>query len=56
MAYHITDECINCGACEGECPVQSISEVEGKYVINPETCTDCGACAEVCPTDAAQQA
>ena len=21
MAYHITDACINCGACVSECPV-----------------------------------
>jgi ferredoxin len=56
MAYHITDECISCGACEGECPVSAISEGDGKYVIDPETCIDCGACAEVCPVDAPQQA
>ena len=24
MAYKITDECISCGACEPECPVQAI--------------------------------
>lgn len=52
MAYKITDECINCGACEPECPVEAISEGDEIYVIDPETCTGCGACAEVCPTDA----
>ncbi len=26
MAYRITDECINCGACEPECPNSSIYE------------------------------
>jgi len=26
MATHITDECINCGACEPECPNDAISE------------------------------
>ena len=52
MAYHITDECISCGVCEGECPIQAISEGEGKYVVDPDTCIDCGACAEACPTSA----
>ena len=26
MAIKITDECINCGACEPECPVEAIFE------------------------------
>lgn len=26
MAIHITDECINCGACEPECPNNAIYE------------------------------
>ena len=34
MAYRISDECINCGACESECAVGAISEGEGKYVID----------------------
>jgi len=56
MAYHISDECISCGVCESECPVQSITEGDGKYVIDPDTCIDCGACANVCPVSAAEQA
>ena len=34
MAYVISDECISCGACQAECPVEAISEGDGKYVIN----------------------
>jgi len=52
MAYKITDECIACGACELECPVEAISEGEDIYVIDPEKCTDCGACADICPVEA----
>ncbi|HOJ13729.1 MAG TPA: 4Fe-4S binding protein [Deltaproteobacteria bacterium] len=52
MAYVITDECISCGTCAEECPVDAISEGEDKYVIDPELCTDCGTCAEACPVDA----
>lgn len=56
MAYIISDECIACGACEAECPVNSISEGEGKYVIDAETCISCGACAAVCPVSAPAEA
>ena len=30
MAYKISDACIKCGACEGECPVSAISEGDAK--------------------------
>jgi len=52
MAYIITDECIACGSCEGECPVEAISEGEDKYVIDAKLCTDCGTCADQCPVEA----
>jgi ferredoxin len=52
VAYVINDECISCGVCADECPVEAISEGEDKYVIDPELCTDCGACADVCPVEA----
>lgn len=52
MAYKISDECISCGACAGECPVDAISEGETQYVIDADACLDCGACAATCPTGA----
>jgi ferredoxin len=52
MAYVITDECIACGSCEDECPVEAISEGDDKYVIDAKLCNDCGACAEQCPVEA----
>ena len=30
MARVITDECVSCGTCVGECPVDAISEGDGK--------------------------
>lgn len=57
MATMITDECINCGACEPECPNQAISQGEDIFVIDPKLCTECvgfhdeEACAAVCPVD-----
>jgi len=55
VAYKITDECIACGSCEAECPVEAISEGEGKYVIDEDKCISCGACAGVCPTSAIEE-
>ena len=52
MAYVISDECISCGACAGECPTSAISEGANKYEIDAATCIDCGACADTCPTSA----
>ena len=43
MAYKITDECIKCGSCESECPVNAISEGDDKYVIDANECLECGA-------------
>ena len=37
MAYVISDECVACGTCAGECPVEAISEGDGKYVIDADT-------------------
>ena len=51
MAYTITDACIACGACAGECQVEAISEGD-IYVIDADKCIDCGACADACPVDA----
>ena len=52
MAYVITDECVECGACAAQCPVEAISEGDGKYVIDADTCVECGACAAQCPVEA----
>lgn len=48
MAYQISDACISCGSCAGECPVGAISEGDGKYQIDAGACLDCGSCAGAC--------
>ena len=52
MAYKITDDCIACGACAADCPVECITEGDGKYVIDADACISCGNCKENCPVDA----
>ena len=58
MATVITEECINCGACEPECPNVAITEGDPIYKIDPNKCTECvghfdsSRCAAVCPVDA----
>lgn len=52
MAHKISDDCINCGACEPSCPVEAISEKNEKRVIDAGKCVDCGACVGTCPVDA----
>ncbi len=52
MAHKIDiDTCINCGACEAECPEGAISEIDGNMVIDEAKCVDCAACVDVCPSD-----
>lgn len=57
MATYITEDCINCGACEPECPTSAISAADEIYVINPAACMECvgfydhEACQAVCPVE-----
>lgn len=57
MAHSINEECINCAACEPECPVEAISQGDEHYVIDPNKCVDCEGhfdepqCVSVCPID-----
>jgi ferredoxin len=57
MAMKITEDCISCGACEAECPVEAISEGDTLYIIDPDVCVECvgyhdtSQCVEVCPAD-----
>jgi ferredoxin len=52
MAHVITEECLSCGACAAEGPIEAISEGDGKYVIDADKCSDCGTCTGVCPVEA----
>lgn len=46
------DRCTGCGSCIDVCPMDAISLVEGKAVIDLDKCTNCHACESACPADA----
>lgn len=58
MTYMITAECINCGACEMDCPVRAIAPAASQYVIDASVCMECAGyfdiprCTYACPVNA----
>jgi ferredoxin len=58
MALIITDECISCGACIAECPVNAIFEGDEHTMIDASKCVECEGhfsepqCQGQCPIDA----
>lgn len=50
--YAIVDknQCVACGVCVKECPMNATSVWKGCYaVINPDICIGCGKCERSCP-------
>jgi NAD-dependent dihydropyrimidine dehydrogenase PreA subunit len=45
------DTCIQCGACEADCPDNAIFEGPNGYTIDQAKCTGCGTCLENCPSE-----
>ncbi len=53
VAEIISDKCIACQICIGECPVGAIElSPDGVARIDPEVCVGCGKCFESCPVSA----
>lgn len=58
MSFMITAECVNCSACDMECPVRAISPAADQYLIDENVCIDCEGyfdvprCKWVCPVNA----
>ena len=53
--FVITENCISCGTCAGECPVEAISEGAEHYEINQDVCAQCGTCVAACPVGAIEE-
>jgi ferredoxin len=58
MALKINDDCISCGACISECPVEAIGEGAEHTEIDASKCVECNGhfnepqCVNACPVDA----
>ena len=48
----VNGRCIGCGLCIENCPVQTISRVDGRAQIVLSNCIRCYCCHEVCPEQA----
>ncbi|HXY05867.1 MAG TPA: YfhL family 4Fe-4S dicluster ferredoxin [Burkholderiaceae bacterium] len=57
MALMINADCVNCAACEPECPNSAISAGDPVYVIDSDKCTECvgyfaeSQCIDACPVE-----
>ncbi|MDD3363872.1 MAG: 4Fe-4S binding protein [Syntrophomonas sp.] len=51
----IDENCVGCGLCVESCPVEAISLLENKAIINKELCIECTSCIDVCPLEAIHQ-
>lgn len=45
------DECIGCGACADICPVDAVTMVDERPVVDNDWCIGCGVCAVSCPAE-----
>lgn len=53
LHYRITDQCIGCGKCKRNCPVDCISGDKREiHIINQLACIKCGTCQTACPVHA----
>jgi len=47
-----TEDCVACGVCVEQCPVQAISMDGEAAQIDERACIRCGKCHELCPQEA----
>ena len=54
---YIVDDylCLKCKKCLKQCPVDAISEIDGKIVVDQLNCISCGDCLEICPVNGAMK-
>ena len=49
--FKVNDNCIQCGKCVNECPVENISMIDGKITFHNQ-CIQCLRCIHQCPAKA----
>ena len=47
---HVLDNCISCGLCARDCPINAIEMIDGKPVWSVDNCVICLRCLHRCPT------
>lgn len=52
MPWIRAEDCVSCGVCVNECPVDAISMMGEGAVIDERVCIRCGKCHDVCPHEA----
>jgi Fe-S-cluster-containing hydrogenase component 2 len=55
MVKVIMDECVGCESCVPACPVEAISMVDGKAVLDQDKCNQCKTCIDSCPVTAIKE-
>ena len=53
LTFRITEDCIGCGKCKRNCPVECITgNIKEVHVIDTSACIKCGTCRKACPKNA----
>lgn len=52
MPWINKNKCVACKKCVKKCPVDAISMVRGKALIDDNECINCGKCVRTCPVKA----
>lgn len=52
MKFQVTDRCVGCGSCIGNCHGHCMSMVDGRAWIDQSRCLACGSCMTACKMEA----